>query len=210
MLAVGLHLEGRGDPLELIERAFGGEPQARSLLVDRLMPVIQARVRRRIGGLRPAVDVEDAVQEIWLRLVDHRGAMLRKYDPTRGASFEGYVGMVAERELGNYLEKARSQKRGGHLTAVESAEVEARPVSSPNPEEQAASREQLGRLARHLEAELPPKGQLVFRYLYSDGVAPNEVAQAIGVNVQVVYNWQHKIRELARRFLGGEPPRSSG
>ncbi len=207
MLAVGLQPEVQNDPLALIERAFRGDLQARSTLVDRLMPVIQARVRRRVGGSRPPVEVEDVVQEIWLRLIDQRGAALRKYDAARGASFEGYVGMIAERELGNYLDKARSQKRGGLMSSVGSKELEDRPISSPNPEEQAASREQLGQLATHLAAELPPKGQLVFRYLYSDGVAPNEVAQAIGVNIQVVYNWQHKIRELARHFLAGDPKR---
>lgn len=192
----------REDPLDLVGRAFRGDPQARSTLVDRLMPVVQARVRRRLGWGRPPVEVDDVVQEVWMRLVDSGGATLRRYDPTRGASFEGYVGMVAEREIGNYLDKVRSQKRGGHMSAVGSKELDDRPISSPNPEEQAASREQLGQLAKHLETELPPKGQLVFRHLYSDGLPPQEVALAIGVNVQVVYNWQHKIRELARRLFG--------
>jgi RNA polymerase sigma factor (sigma-70 family) len=201
MVAVG-HRTDAPDPLAQIERAFGGDPAARSALVDRLMPVVQARVRRRIGAGRPPIETEDVVQEIWLRLVDKQGAALRKYDATRGASFEGYVGMIAERELGNYLDKANSQKRGGRMNVVGSTELEDRPISSPNPEEQAASREQLGQLAEVLEKELPPKGQLIFRYLYSDSVAPADTAAAMGVSVQVVYNWQHKIREIARRVLG--------
>jgi RNA polymerase sigma factor (sigma-70 family) len=197
--------DDRDDPHDLVERAFRGDSAARSTMVARLMPVIQARVRRRIGGARSLVELEDAVQEIWLRLVDARGEALRKYDAARGASFEGYVGMIAERELGNHLDKAKSQKRGGHMSAVGSQELEERPLSSLNPEEQAASREQIGLLAIHVEAELSANGQRVFRYLCTDGGAAADVASAIGVNVQVVYNWQHKIREIARRFMAADP-----
>jgi RNA polymerase sigma factor (sigma-70 family) len=205
MVTMGWQLDDRDDPHDLVERAFGGDSAARSALVARLMPVIQARVRRRIGGTRSLVELEDAVQEIWLRLVDRRGEALRKYDAARGASFEGYVGMIAERELGNHLDKAKREKRGGHMSAVASQELEERPISGLNPEEQAASREQIGRIAIHVEAELPAKGQRVFRYLYTDGAAAADVACAIGVNVQVVYNWQHKIREIARRFMAADP-----
>ena len=50
-------------------------------------------------------------------------------------------------------------------------------------------------------AGLAAKGQAIYRLVYTDARAPEEVATLLGCNVQVVYNWQHKIRALARVFL---------
>ena len=63
------------------------------------------------------------------------------------------------------------------------------------------SNDLVGRLDAHLMAGLAAKGQAIYRLVYTDARAPEEVATLLGCNVQVVYNWQHKIRALARVFL---------
>jgi RNA polymerase sigma factor (sigma-70 family) len=186
----------------LIRRAVGGEEPAIAVLVRRLMPVIRARVRRalsREGARLGPSDGDDLVQEIWLKLVDERGAQLIAYEPDRGASLEGYVGLIAEREIGNLVRKLSTQKRGGHLIAVEPAED--LPSSTANPEEAAAAENLAARLGEHLEALLPARGRLVFRYAFTDELPATEVAKILGVTVQVIYNWQHKIRIAAREFI---------
>ncbi len=53
--------------LELIQKARAGQSQAARVLVERLMPVVQARVQRRLartGGRIGAYDRDDLVQEI--------------------------------------------------------------------------------------------------------------------------------------------------
>ena len=196
-------LEDRSDDHALVRRAIAGVASAVEILIRRLMPVVRARVRRALGRggarLGPA-EGDDLVQEIWLKLIDRSGAQLLEYDPARGASLEGYVGMIAEREAGNFLRRSSAQKRGGHLVTVEpGAEL---PSSAPSPEESASASDLAARLGEHLEKELPARGLLVFRYAFTDELPPNEVAKILGVTVQVIYNWQHKIRAAARAFLG--------
>jgi RNA polymerase sigma factor (sigma-70 family) len=192
-----------GEDHALIRRAIAGEDQAVDLLILRLMPVIRARVRRALAksGMRlgPS-DGDDLVQEMWLRLIDDGGRRLLEYDAERGASLEGYVGMISERELGNLSRAVATKKRGGHLVAVEAQEDLVADV--PNPAETAEAENLAARLGEHLDRALPPRGRLVFRYAFTDDLPPNEVAKILGVTVQVVYNWQHKIRAAARDFLG--------
>ena len=193
----------QSDEHALVRRAIAGEAQAVDVLISRLMPVIWARVRRtlcRHGAKLGPSDGDDVVQEIWLKLIDHGGAQLLEFDPSRGASLEGYVGMVAEREAGNFVRKNGMQKRGGHLIAVEPTDD--LPAPTPSPEETAATQNLASRLGEYLERELPARGRLVLRYAFTDELPPTTVAKLLGVTVQVVYNWQHKIRAAARAFLG--------
>ncbi|MEL6544905.1 MAG: hypothetical protein AAFQ82_09780, partial [Myxococcota bacterium] len=58
-----------------------------------------------------------------------------------------------------------------------------------------------GILSRRLTQQLPPRGLLICKMLYVDHATPDRIADALGVSKQVVYNWQHKIRTLAREIL---------
>lgn len=187
------------DDRRLIERALAGEPEAVEVLVKRLMQVIHARVRRQCLRARQGTeDLDDLVQEIWLKLLADGGARLSAFDPARSASLEGYVGVIAEHEASNLLRLRTAKKRGGHLTAIQGDDL---PAQSPGPEESVEAGELAARLGEHLEQALPPRGLLIFRYAFTDQREPDEVAKMLGVTVQVVYNWQHKIRAAARAFL---------
>lgn len=188
----------------LIDRAMRGDQKAIQILVRRLMPILYARVRASFG--RSAVGthgVEDLVQEIWMILIRDSGAVLRAYDPSRGASLEGYVGMIARREVGNRRQHAAATKRGAHLTVAADQNLTALSDDAPTPEESAEARDLVRRLGAHFCGALPERGWVVLQYAFVDGMPAPEVARAMGVNVQVVYNWQHKIRELARTFAYG-------
>jgi RNA polymerase sigma factor (sigma-70 family) len=185
------------DDHELIERAIAGDPAASETLVARLLQVIRARARR-VCQRHKRNDADDLVQEIWLKLFADDCARLRGYDPARNTSLEGYVGAIAENEAVSLLRRDAAKKRGGHLLAVESIEVES---EDANPEENAQANELAARLGLHLEKELSARGMLIFRYAFTDQREPDEVAKLLGVTVQVVYNWQHKIRAVARAFL---------
>ncbi len=167
-------------------------------LVDRLQPVLRARVRRftrrrpdrRIG----IEDEDDLVQSAWLRLVGDDGRRLRAFDPARGVTLEGYVGVVTERLLIDRLrgrQARRDEAALDHLCEREAC----------SPEAQALDREALAGLWAHLEATLPERGVQVARLLHHEQRSADEAARALGVTKQVVANWKHRIKRAARAHL---------
>lgn len=205
LITVTFAAEGVEHPdLDLIRHALTGKRASQRMLIRRLMPVICAHVRRALarrgGRLLAAEDGHDLVQEVWLVLMREEGAQLRSFDP-RKASLEWYVGLITDREVGNRLQKARALKRGGDQRAVELDDARHVAAEGANPEQAAASRDLARRLSEHLMATLPPKGQLVFRLIYTDGCEINQAAELMGVTRQVIYNWQFKIRKLAQDFV---------
>ena len=191
------------DDRQLVSRAMAGRSADADELIRRLMPVIHARIRRwqRRAGRSSAFDTEDLVQEIWLKLIDAGGRRLLAYDPSLGASLEGYVGLLTERELGKIVRASNAQKRRAALESFSFKERELA-ADDPTPEAEAAARDLAARLSDHLELHLPARGKLVLRYAFIDELPPARIAQILGVTVQVVYNWLHRIRTTARAFLG--------
>lgn len=175
------------------------------LLVQRLMPVVRARVAAylgRRGGRLGHQDVDDIAQDIWLTLIRDDGKLLRDYDAARGKSLEGWVGLTCRRELWRRNRALNAERRGG---GVADAPLEAAATTAgdqPDPEALAVGRDLLGGLRGHLRAHLAERGQLVLAAIYEDHLSPAEAATLLGVNQQVVYNWMHKIRTLTREYLG--------
>ncbi len=128
--------------------------------------------------------------------------VLGAYDPTRGASLEGYVGMIAERELGNIRQKELdAQKRKTNTLAIAVDRIDEVARSTDSPEENLEGRRLSEQLGVYLEAQLPPKGRMICRYVYGDHAPIERISEILGVSRQVVYNWQHRIRKLAQEFF---------
>ncbi|MCB9553766.1 MAG: sigma-70 family RNA polymerase sigma factor [bacterium] len=189
---------GGGGDLEVTRLLRGDRGAARSLL-RRLTPVIQARVRGTLRRRSSALAPDDVVQEVWVVLMQDDKRLLRRYDPARGTSLEGYVGGIADRVASDAVRRSRAAKRdaartvGGLPMQVED-DTAAADIS-------VLDRDLLRRLFDHLEAALPRKGRLVLRYVFGDGLSTEETADALGVSQQVVHNWKFRIRQDARAFL---------
>lgn len=206
----------RTDPSQarsLIERAARGHTPSIRALIARLLPVIQARVRRQKARHRQQLssfDEGDLIQDVWMALWKDGARQLLQWDEDRGATLEGYVGMISEREIGNLLQRVGAKKRQAHLVAVNGTEP-----TDPrhDPERRVIDQDLAEQLLDDLTNALPAKGIAVLRYLYTDDLQPDEVADVMGVSRQAVYNWRHKIRQLARDFLmrlESEPERAGG
>lgn len=202
-----LTAQGIFDPIaDLVAPALAGDRKATARLVARLLPVIRATVRkvirkhehRRIGPY----DGDDLTQEIWLLLLRDDGKRLRAYDRNRAASLEGYVAMIARTEATHLVRREQTGGRG-HGELQDSLDDAQHVRGGTDPEAEAISAELADRLRRRLSAELPARGQLVFALLYTDRLTPAEAAAVMKVNVQVVYNWQHKIRGIIREEVRG-------
>lgn len=200
IFALGLFLR-RETTAALLRRTLDGERAAGRVLLDRLLPVVHARVWRRLRGVPGlGLDPADLVQETLASLFADDARVLRQYDPARGASPENFVGLVAERMAGRLIEHARAQRRGGGQAGVSLDDAQGAADEAPGAARRVEDQDLVRRFAEHVEATLPERGRLVFRLLYLDEFSPPEVATALNVNLQVVYNWQHRVRTEAARF----------
>ncbi|MCB9542461.1 MAG: sigma-70 family RNA polymerase sigma factor [Myxococcales bacterium] len=178
---------------------MSGDERAMRRLVERLDPVIRATVRhviRRHAGWRIGPnDVESLTQEIWLRLVVDDGKRLRAYDPNRARTLEGYVAMIARTEATHIVRREQTLSRGrGELQA--SIDDGCTVAAETDPEAEAIGSEVIERIRRRLGERLPEIGRVVFALLHEDGRSAAEAAAILDVKVQVIYNWQHKIRMI--------------
>lgn len=185
----------------LIAAALSGDRDQQRRLALRLLPVIIAHVGRTLRSWVDRDRINDIAQEVWIDLMKDDGRFLRAYAPERGASLEHYVGMVARRTAGNQQRKSRAARRGGDAVVVP-FEPTRDGQTEQSPEETTAARELSERLDEHLRTTLSARGLLVYRFLYTDSLSPDEAAAATGLSTQAVYNWQHRIRAAARAFLG--------
>lgn len=205
---------------ELLSRALAGEEIALAQLVDRLTPVVQARVARtllasrsaeRPSGLRQ--QVEDVGQDVFLALFRDGGRVLRSWEPERGLSLDNFVGLVARRRALSFLRSGRSGARAEE--PAEDTELERiAPADEPErgPEHQAVSRDQLRRLLRRLEEDLSPLGWHLFRQLLVEERPLDEVQRSTSLSRDALYAWRSRLRRRARNLLDeiGQTPAVAG
>lgn len=187
----------------VINGAIRGDPRDAASLVDRLLPVIRARVRRRLAyaGARYAEEADDLFQEVWHLLLRDEGRVLRAWQPERGASLENYVGLVAEREVGNHLTRWHARKRGGGLDPVDERALETVASNDDSPEVTATTRDLGNALWSHVTGALSSRCALVFQYVFVDHRDSAQVAKTLGIPTQAVYNCVRRAREIASAWL---------
>lgn len=215
-----MSMDGEDADVELVAEALGGDEIALGRLVARLTPVVQARVARTLlarrwgpaGGRSLRQDVEDLSQDLFLSLFAGDARVLRRWEPDRGLSLGGYVGLVAERLVVSFL---RSGKRNPWKEEpATDAELDV-DTAAADPEELAASREQLRLLLRRLRESVSPLGQKVFELLFVQDLSLEQAMAASGLSADAVYAWRSRLRRLARELLidlseTAVPPRKSG
>jgi RNA polymerase sigma-70 factor (ECF subfamily) len=189
---------------KLLEQALAGSQAALSRLVERLTPVIQARVARSLlragrgAGPRLRQEMKDLVQQVFLALFEERGRILASWDPDRGLSLDNFVGLVAERQVISILRSGKRDPWKEDPTLTEEMDA---PSAEPDPEEAAASREELERLLEALRRTLSPLGWQLFDLLYLQERSVNEVEEATGLSSDAVYAWRSRLRKTARSLI---------
>jgi RNA polymerase sigma-70 factor (ECF subfamily) len=178
-------------------------------LVDRLTPVVQARVTRGLlrrgpgrGGRDLRQEVEDFTQDVFLALFRDGGRALRAWDPQRGLSLENFVGLLAQHQVASIL---RSGKTSGWIdlpTETETLEREA--TAGPGPDQQAATREMCQSLLSRLVAKLSPQGLDLFWRLVVREEPIDTVSANTGMTADALYTWRSRLARLARS-LATEP-----
>lgn len=200
--------------VDLVRRALTGEETALKALVDRLMPVVQARIARsllrRRHGLDPAAaraQLEDLTQEVFLALFEKDSRTLRRWDPERGASLKNFVGLVAERRVISYFRRSSNAQDEEELP--ESLDPED-PSPRVDPERVTASRHLLRGLNDHFRAELSPLGWTLFEMLMIWQGSVREVSDELGMNPEAVRKWRTRLRAAARRWVAKQEGKGEG
>jgi RNA polymerase sigma factor (sigma-70 family) len=198
-----------------VSQALAGDTAALARLIRLSTPVIQARVARGLllwrqggnAGRDVRQEVEDLTQEVFLVLFADDGRVLRSWQPERGLTLAGFVGLVAERQVASILRSGRrSPWRDDPTLPARLDEI----ADGQGPEALVASREQMRRLLDRLTEELSPLGRQLFQLLFLDELAIDDAARQTGLSPEALYAWRSRLRRLCRRLLAEMSDRTPG
>jgi len=189
-----------------VQAALTGDSEAMDALVVDLTRIVQLRVARVLARRRSQArgrdlrqDLEDLVQDVFAALFAHNGRVLRRWDPDRGLSFEGFVGFVTERVVGMTLRSGRRNP----WTEDPTAEDQLHHLGSDGGVDvlrSVESRQLLERLAEHLRERLTPRGRQYFQLMYIENRPIKDVAEVTGASTQALYAWRNRLTTLLRQL----------
>ena len=156
-----------------LEALARGEKGAWEAFVRRYAGLVVAAVR---GVAREAAEVEDLVQEVFLRLCRDDFRLLRTYDPAR-AQLSTWITIVARSTARDALRRHRPVMVP--IEAVPESRLAVDPV------------EPVRRL-KLPEALLSPRQREILTMLYDREMEVAEVATALGIDRQTVRSAHHK------------------
>lgn len=186
----------------LLRLRDGGDADAWAEFDGRYRELLFAFARRR--GLQPA-DADDLAQDVLAAA--HRALPTFRYDPARG-SFRGWLKTAAVRAVGKL--RRGSADALAHAASADVADV-AEPAADPALDaawETEWRRYHLRVATARVRAEVAPATMRAFEAVALDGRPAAEVAAALGLSVDSVYQAKSRvaarIRELVRAQIDEE------
>jgi RNA polymerase sigma-70 factor (ECF subfamily) len=166
-----------------------GDKAAWDVFVRRYTGLILTGVR---AAARDGADIEDLVQEVFVRLCKDGYRLLKTYDPER-AGLSTWLTIVARSTA-----RDASRRRHPQVTPIETAPEAALAVDATPPEK-----------IRMPDGLLSPRQKLVLSMLYDRDMEVAEVATALGIDPQTVRSTHHKaMLKLRSHFaLDNEVPK---
>jgi RNA polymerase sigma-70 factor (ECF subfamily) len=161
-------LSDAGDA-QLVAAMLQGDPVAPRAVWERFAPLVRRIVRRSLG---PSYDIEDVVQDVFLRLFDRIGTLR---DPSALRAFLVSIAMLSVR---GEIRRRRVRRMVGLAPASQLAELRA--VSTDH-----AAREALSRFYELLD-RLNARERAAFVLCYIEEMSDSEVASALGVSIPTV------------------------
>lgn len=172
-----------------------------AVLVDILRPVIHAEVARTLLPSAAAShrdarqDCCDLVQDVFVALLAREGAVLRSWDPERGAKLETFVRTVAHRHvLGVLRTKSRNPYAIEPLAGETLDQWQATEVMID-------SRIDARELLTELNEGLDSRGRSLFRALVVEARSTDEVAQDTGMTHNAIYAWSARLGRKLRGMI---------
>lgn len=161
-----------------------------------LRPVIARCLNKVLGRFASSVseaDVRDVESTVLLSLVANDMHKLRSWDPARGTSLASWVGHIAVLAAYDHLRTVRRTPKSApiedalHLEAVTECPVERKKAE----EEHATVKSLLGTLSE--------RDQSFCTLYFAEELAPESIAQQLGISVNTVYSKKYKSRRVLAR-----------
>ncbi len=174
-----------------LEACIRGDKRAWDAFVDRWAGIIHAAVQRAFQGGRGAAaraEVEDTVQDVFLRLVKDDCRLLRSYDANR-ASLSTWLTLVARSTAIDRLRRKRPPPTVP-FEASDTTQGSQAARSTAGPE-----------IPLHV---LSARQRLVMTLLFDEQLSVAEAAGFIGVDEQTIRSTKHKALTRLRENLSSD------
>jgi RNA polymerase sigma-70 factor (ECF subfamily) len=180
---------------DLLRRCFEGDRTAWAEFVQRYTPVIYSGVAKTVAAHVPGAPremIEDIVQDVFLRMLNHDMKNLRAHDPAR-AKLSTWLTIVARTTAIDCL-----RRRKHHDEPLEDQLIfQAAPdEASPEPEDPI-------RLPKGLLSE---RQELVLHLTFDGNKPVEEIAALMGVTEQTVRSTRNKAITKLRAFMKKAQP----
>ena len=174
------------DAESVIRRCLAGEEDAWRAFVDSTVSLVAASVRRRCGAGTSQDDIDDRIQDVYLRLLSRDGALLRSWDPAR-SSLSTWLSLIAHSTC---IDHARKRRRDHEPLS------EAAALAGLDPQRMEVEYQRL------LDC-LPPRQRLVVEMVIARGLDVAAVASVLQVEPQTVRSLKHKALTALRERAAG-------
>lgn len=193
---------GTADDERLVREGLAGDPASQRRLCERLLETLQREVAFCLARssarshAEARQEMRDIVQDILVELFRRDGAVLRRWDPTKGRSLDSFARLVARRRTARVLERRRANPVATPETA-----------SPPDADDERdflrrlESRDTLDAVLTALYANMSERDHTLFQLLYIDQIDPAEIADQLGLSRGAVNAWSYRTRKLARNLL---------
>lgn len=170
---------------DLVRGILAGDRDAGDALARRYEPVLRTAIRKRLAstGFGPS-DVENAIQQSWLKVFEDEARRLRAYDA--GRPLAPFIVAVALNACRDYLKVERRKRRPPPPELAGPGE--------PSPEERALAEEGRAAVRRTLD-RMDPDERMILEWVDQQGVSQAEAASLL----DLPYRKAGTLLERARR-----------
>jgi len=188
---------------DLLRRCLQGEDhEAWEMFVKQYSKPIWAAIQRTFCSYRfhyQQDDSEDVFSAVFMALVEDDFRRLRQYRAENSCTLSTWLTVVATRMAIDYM---RSDKRHITFSSVSGNDdlLSLLPDSAPSALLQ-LERKQLAELLRQALEQLPDQDRLLILLLVSEGLAPPQVSDLLGIAVDALYTRKHRIIERLKKNI---------
>jgi RNA polymerase sigma factor (sigma-70 family) len=164
-----------------------------------LIALVRASVRRLLAHLprSNAHDVDDLSQTVLVHLLGDDARVLRRWEPSRGASFETYITLVARRAAISALRRRANNPHREIPVDPDTLEDTEWLVA---PDAELTERHGSRALLMHVQETLSPRARGVFDALYVDGLDVESARARLNMTEAALYAWRSRIKKHVARL----------
>jgi RNA polymerase sigma-70 factor, ECF subfamily len=200
--------------VELVKACAGStDERAWAEFIRRFHIVIAAAVLRtaRLWGEPSRPQVDDLIQDTYLKLCENDSRLLRTFQPLHEESIYGFLKVVSSNVVHDYFKCALAAKRGAGITLAEPIDIDSRVVSGDN-FDATMQRLQLERIDRVLRQVTGGKDQekkrIIFWLRHRHGFTASEIAAipSMQLTTEGVESVLLRLASMIRSHLASSEP----